>query len=405
MHNHNKTAVVITKNELIEDWLEDVISLVGQDCFFIVIPEANSLNIFDRLFLKLNFKILGSLETDITSDQFNIIDVKRNVEIDFDPYQTILNFTCLKLSIPKEKKFFQFLISRRTYNQREVVFNMLRSYKKIELTIQSNDKDIETSTIRLDGFSVTKATTLILASFLVLFEAQITCGSNTYKLLTAHKAPEAITFINYIDYGYRFLVKLKHYFFYNEQWILGYSFNVKSIGVDLKNDVKIIPPKDRFWADPVIIEGNGKYFVFIEELIFKNKIAHLSVFELKEDGSYTTPTIILKTPYHLSYPFAFNYNDKYYMVPETAENNDIQLYEAVEFPYKWKYKQTLMENIKASDTTLLYKNNKWWLFTSIKRFNNGAYDNDLSVFYSDNLFSATWKPHKEMPLMQITQKL
>ena len=88
------------------------------------------------------------------------------------------------------------------------------------------------------------------------------------------------------------------------------------------------------------------------------------------------------------------------MVPETAENNDIQLYEAVEFPYKWKYKQTLMENIKASDTTLLYKNNKWWLFTSIKRFNNGAYDNDLSVFYSDNLFSATWKPHKEMPLMQ-----
>ena len=59
-----------------------------------------------------------------------------------------------------------------------------------------------------------------------------------------------------------------------------------------------------------------------------------------------------------------------------------------------------MENIKASDTTLLYKNNKWWLFASIKRYDKGTYDNDLSVFHSESLFSNNWEPHLISPIKQ-----
>src|SRR5690606_25917847 len=121
----------------------------------------------------------------------------------------------------------------------------------------------------------------------------------------------------------------------------------ETFGVDLNNDFKLIPPKDRFWADPVVIFENEKLYVFIEELVYKNKIAHLSVFELNTDGSITEPHIILKKPYHLSYPFIFKHEDKYYMIPETAQNNDIQLYESVSFPLEWKFKQTLMKDVKA----------------------------------------------------------
>jgi len=228
-------------------------------------------------------------------------------------------------------------------------------------------------------------------------------SKNTYSsegLLKNKKTLRGISAKDYFKYAFRFLKKLKHYFFYNEQWVLGYSFNPKAIGVDIKNDVKIIPPKDRFWADPVVVEDNGRYYVFIEELIYKNGIAHLSVFELKENGTYTEPTIILKKPYHLSYPFIFKEQEKYYMIPETAHNSDIQIYEAVSFPFKWEFKQNLMENVKASDTTLLKKNDKWWLFTSIKHFNKGTYDNDLSLFYADSLFGSRWKLHKKEPVKQ-----
>ena len=222
---------------------------------------------------------------------------------------------------------------------------------------------------------------------------------NKIPLKTPNKL-EIKTLLNYLKYSIRFLKKTILYFFYKEQWILGYSFDATTIGIDLKKDNKIVPPKDRFWADPVIIEDNGRYYVFIEELIYKNKIAHLSVFELKEDGSYSEPKIILKKPYHLSYPFVFKEQGKYYMIPETAHNNDIQLYEAHSFPFHWKFKQNLMENIKASDTTLLKKDGKWWMFTSIKHFNQGIYDNDLSVFYADSLFSTVWSAHMKTPMKQ-----
>lgn len=400
MCNSFKTAIVLTRNELVLDWLEDVVALVGEDCCFFVISEGNPLRKSGRLFLKLNSVIFGSLVMETSFSHFNIVNVECNDDLDFSNYHTVLNFSYLKISVSENIKYLQFLIAGRTYNQHEVVFNTLTSYRKIELSVRSDIKTIETSTVRLDAFSIKKNTELILASFLVLVKAQPFDSFSMSKGLTTRKTSESISLKNYINYCSGFIKKLKHFYFYNEQWILGYSFNPKTIGIDLVNDIKIVPPKDRFWADPIIIEDNGRYFVFIEELIFKNEIAHLSVFELKEDGSYTTPKIILKKPYHLSYPYVFKFNEVYYMIPETAHNNDIQLYEAVEFPFKWEFKQNLMENVKASDTTLLHKDDKWWLFTSIKRFNNGAYDNDLSIFYSYDLFSTTWKPHKKTPIMQ-----
>lgn len=399
MSSHNKTAIIITQNELINNWLASVISVVGEDTYFFVVQESNKFKKIDTLFLKLNFKIFGRLKKEKINSIFrvNFIDINE-LEDTLRDFQTIFNFTSLELSITKSTNHLQFLIFGKPYRLLEVVSNTLTSYKKVELEIESNIESFKTSTIRLDPFSIAKNIELILASFLVLLKTKNTY--NTEVLLKNKRDSASITLQDYFKYTFRLLKKLKHYFFYNEQWVLGYCFNPKEIGVDLKNDFKIIPPKDRFWADPVVVEDNDRYYVFIEELIYKNKIAHLSVFELKEDGTYTEPEIILKKPYHLSYPFIFKEQGKYYMIPETAHNNDIQLYEAVSFPFKWEFRQNLMEHVKASDTTLLFKDNKWWLFTSIKRFEKGTYDNDLSVFYSDNLFSSNWTEHQENPVLK-----
>tara|TARA_B110000967_G_C18901733_1_gene576025 strand:- start:5455 stop:6915 length:1461 start_codon:yes stop_codon:yes gene_type:complete len=399
MSSYKKTAVIITQNELINNWLELVISVVGEDCCFFVVQESNKLKKIQALFLKLNFKIFGNLKKDKINPNLRVnLIFKNELEDALRNHQTVLNFTSLETSMSKNINHLQFLISARSYCLYEVLFNTLTSYKKVELALQSNLNLLKTSSVRLDPFSVSKNTELVLASFLVLLKANNSCESE--KRLKHKKTSSSIVGQDYFKYAFRFFKKLKHYFFYNEQWVLGYCFNPKEIGVDLKNDFKISPPKDRFWADPVVVEDKGKYYVFIEELLYKNKIAHLSVFELKEDGTYTEPEIILKKPYHLSYPFIFKEQGKYYMIPETAHNNDIQLCEAVSFPFKWEFKQKLIDNIKASDTTLLKKNNKWWLFTSIKRFEKGTYDNDLFVFYSDNLFSSNWTEHQENPILK-----
>jgi hypothetical protein len=182
-------------------------------------------------------------------------------------------------------------------------------------------------------------------------------------------------------------------------------FGLGSIESTTFKDFKQInPPKDRFWADPNIIKKDNRYFVFIEEYIFRTKKGQISVFELDRSGKYSLPVQILETDYHLSYPNVFEWKGKYYMVPESAENGTIDLYECIEFPNKWVFKLRLMDNIKAVDTTLFFHHGKWWLFTGISENEESFPEVELFLFYSDDLLTSSWKSHPRNPIVSDVKK-
>jgi hypothetical protein len=186
--------------------------------------------------------------------------------------------------------------------------------------------------------------------------------------------------------------------FYFKQWFL--LFNLKDDSGDkfsLFN--KIIPPKDRFWADPFIIFKNNLYYIFIEEYIYKNNKAHISLLIMDEKGNYKTPIKIIDRPYHLSYPFIFEWKDEYYMIPESMGNKSIEVYKCKEFPYKWEFFIKLMENVSAVDATLFYYQEKWWLFTNIGENNGASMSDELFLFSSDNPLSVSWKSHPQNPIV------
>ncbi len=95
--------------------------------------------------------------------------------------------------------------------------------------------------------------------------------------------------------------------FYFDQWFMAYKINPKADAIDdtLYKFKKLVPPKDRFWADPFPLKKDGKYYIFFEELIYKNRKGHLSVMEVDRKGIVDGPHKILERPYHLSYPFVF----------------------------------------------------------------------------------------------------
>lgn len=186
--------------------------------------------------------------------------------------------------------------------------------------------------------------------------------------------------------------------YYIERWILLYSFD-KNIATNIYKYNRLTPPKDRDWADPFVIYENDKYYIFCEELIKKEKKGHISVMELDRNGKLTDPKIILKKPYHLSYPFIFQEDGKYYMIPECEENNTISLYVCTAFPYEWEFCMNLMEGIKAVDTTLFKYDNKFWIFTNLIELQGACYSDELFLFYSDNLFSNNWVSHPMNPIV------
>jgi hypothetical protein len=162
---------------------------------------------------------------------------------------------------------------------------------------------------------------------------------------------------------------------------------------------KIYPPGDRLWTDPHVIFKGDRYYIFIEELIFKKKKGHISFIEMQESGDYSDPVKILEEPFHLSYPHVFEDNGTFYMVPETHEANSINLYQCTDFPTGWKHRAVLMDSVEAVDSTLLFHQNKWWLFTNIAEPKGTSRDNELYLFSSDNLVSQNWKSHPLNPVI------
>ena len=183
--------------------------------------------------------------------------------------------------------------------------------------------------------------------------------------------------------------------FFDEQWSILVCDKNKNI---LKH---IVPPKDRIWADPFPVEYNEKLFIFVEQQI-RHENGTLGFIELFDDYSYSDFIPILQRPYHLSFPNIFNVfvNEKlqWYMIPETNENKNIELYRSIDFPYKWKFEMELLSNITAVDSTLFYHANKWWLFTSTVTSALSVNEN-LHIFYSDTFPSGHWLPHPMNPVV------
>ena len=193
--------------------------------------------------------------------------------------------------------------------------------------------------------------------------------------------------------------KLFKHFIFN-QWILLFKVSENYKTKDYSKEYsRITPPKDRIWADPFIYNNNGKYFVFIEEMLIKQNKGFISVMELSINGTFSKPTPIIENEYHMSYPFLFEDNDHLYMIPETGSNKTIELYKCVDFPYKWEFLKVLLEGEKAVDTTVLKYNNKYWIFTNIKEVLGASAHEELFLYYTDDIINGKWNAHPKNPIV------
>ncbi len=196
-------------------------------------------------------------------------------------------------------------------------------------------------------------------------------------------------------------------------WQLLYqSTDSSAFDFDIKHFNLLSSPNQSLNADPFIFTFQGQTFVFFEEIPAGSSKGRISVTEWKEDDTFSEPVCVLEAPFHCSFPFVFEHENQVYLIPETQENQTISLYEAEEFPYKWRLKKYLMENVEAGDNVVFRHKGKWWLFTSIKDSirpdfpTNHSIIDELSIFYTDDILNGEWKPHAKNPVLSdITQSL
>jgi hypothetical protein len=156
-------------------------------------------------------------------------------------------------------------------------------------------------------------------------------------------------------------------------------------------------PLDRFWADPFVIEEGDRHWLFVEEYDYRSGRAAIAVCELSADGSASKPEVVLALGHHVSYPFVFEHGDAVFMLPETVEIGGIRLYRAHAFPRDWRLEGVLVEDLRASDPTLVRHDGRFWLFAGVQD-SNERYADELWVWWADDLFGP-WQPHALNPVV------
>ena len=182
------------------------------------------------------------------------------------------------------------------------------------------------------------------------------------------------------------------------QWFLLFDIR-EDISTSFWRFKHLIPPKDRYWADPFIVSLDNKYYIFIEEYLYDSGKGHIGVIVMNRDGTFGPSVPVLKASHHLSYPFIFAFDDDLYMVPESRRNRTIDLYRCTAFPYNWEFQKTLMKDCGAADSTLFQWQGKWWMFVNQLETNEASSSDELFLYYSDSPLSDRWTPHQRNPIV------
>jgi hypothetical protein len=88
-----------------------------------------------------------------------------------------------------------------------------------------------------------------------------------------------------------------------------------------------------------------------------------------------------------------------YMLPETSAAKKVDLYRCTSFPWEWEWTKTLIEGKALVDATLLFYNEKWWLFACRYDADELTYNDRLCIYYTNDLLSGDWMAHAQNPVV------
>ena len=222
-----------------------------------------------------------------------------------------------------------------------------------------------------------------------------------YENLIIDDLPSSPSIANQFKYLFHLIKllskRLLNLFTHTDKWNVGfYMGDWKAL--DFKNSIFLKNPKNHFLADPFLLTEDNKNYCFVEDYDIKKSKGSICVYEIS-NNEVINIGVALEESFHLSFPYLFKHDSKIYMLPETNENNDIRLYESIEFPLQWRLARIIKSNIQAVDSMIFQHNKLWWLFSNINPI--GARDtcSELSLFYADDPISGEWTPHKHNPVI------
>ena len=149
-----------------------------------------------------------------------------------------------------------------------------------------------------------------------------------------------------------------------------------------------------FAADPFGLERDGTLHIFFEDFDRRSSKGTINHVAIDPHGTVSEPECVLDPGVHASYPFLVVHDGADFMLPETAASGNLVLYEALDFPRRWRPAVTMLSGIPAVDPSVIEYAGRWWMFAT--RLDRG-HNHNLFVWHARHL-TGPWTPHAANPV-------
>lgn len=131
-----------------------------------------------------------------------------------------------------------------------------------------------------------------------------------------------------------------------------------------KQAFQLIRNSWRYWcADPFIISvGTAEYLFFemFDRIKGKGVIGYRVI---DENGKIGKLQVAYESEHHLSFPFVFEYDGAYYMMPESSGDKNLTLLKAVHFPDQWEKLRVWFEGEEVCDSVVFQSEGQRYLLS------------------------------------------
>jgi hypothetical protein len=151
-----------------------------------------------------------------------------------------------------------------------------------------------------------------------------------------------------------------------------------------------------FVADPFMLKVKDIWYLFFEVMDRDTVKGKIGLATSQNGLTWRYQRIVLKEPFHLSYPYVFEFDGEYYMIPESHQAKSIRLYKASSFPTEWSFFKTLVCGGYFADASIFRYDHSWWLYADTSPNMN---HDTLSLYHAAEL-TGPWLEHPKSPVVQ-----
>ncbi|MBI3209722.1 MAG: hypothetical protein HYZ37_12595 [Candidatus Solibacter usitatus] len=145
-------------------------------------------------------------------------------------------------------------------------------------------------------------------------------------------------------------------------------------------------------ADPFLLDRGEKTWMFYEDIPRDSPRGRLMCAEIHADGSLSDAGIVLQRDCHLSYPCVIENNGDVFLLPESFEGSDVNLYRFTRFPYEVRLVASPIVGLGLADATPLLHDGLWYFFAAT------APPFQETLLFTAAKLDGSWKLHPASPI-------